>query len=51
MTSAHVLELVGAGLAPKDLEIAARTLKALREQFESRWRVASEGARRAAGVR
>ncbi len=48
---AHVLELVGAGLAPKDLEIAARTLKALRERFESRWRVASEGARRAAGVR
>ncbi|MBK6518081.1 MAG: winged helix-turn-helix transcriptional regulator [Polyangiaceae bacterium] len=41
---AHVLELVGAGLAKLPLE-------ALRERFESRWRVASEGARRAAGVR
>ncbi len=45
---AAVLELVGAGLSTKDLDATARTLKALRERFESRWRIASERALRAA---
>jgi DNA-binding MarR family transcriptional regulator len=43
---ARVLERVGADLPPRDLEATARTLKALRERFESRWRAASERARR-----
>ncbi len=37
-TTARVLAAVGRGLSPRDLEIAARTLRTVRERFETRLR-------------